>query len=329
MFFKQNQLYMILQSNPHLKIERLLGGVKPRCTKLDRNFFLRLFNVFFVDFRLAEYIYFFTLFTLFFWPTWQNCSKLGAEKLSTLNVAAFPGQGSLFSDKRFFWKENKSNRPHVWAIRSKRKRKSRPGASSKRPRGGGGRIMLWEQDVLACSAEGNILLPSSVIKIWSVHYACLCLSPPRLSPSPRLQLQFGLFQSTSIAFVCKNKIVRLRNIRMFAYDNPILLIWGTPHKTERMLMRMWKMRTWDKIWFWIYWILWVTTVKEYNRITKMSWRFSLHCITTVTWGFVIEIIKLSHLQTIFINWHSLTLFGGGGRRRSILQVPGSSFSSKS
>ena len=35
MFFKQNQLYMILQSNPHLKIERLLGGVKPRCTKLD------------------------------------------------------------------------------------------------------------------------------------------------------------------------------------------------------------------------------------------------------------------------------------------------------
>ena len=69
MFFKQNQLYMILQNNPHLKIERLLGGVKPRCTKLDRNFFLRLFNVFFVDFRLAEYIYLFTLFlTSFFDP---------------------------------------------------------------------------------------------------------------------------------------------------------------------------------------------------------------------------------------------------------------------
>ena len=167
--------------------------------------------------RIYIYIclhFFLTIFTLFFWPTWQNCSKLGAEKLSTLNVAAFPGQGSLFSDKRFFWKENKSNRPHVWAIRSKRKRKSRPGASSKRPRGGGGRIMLWDQDVVACSAEGNILSPSSVIKISSVHYACLCLSPPRLSPSPRLQLQFGLFQSALIAFVCKNKIVRLRNIRI-------------------------------------------------------------------------------------------------------------------
>ena len=99
------------------------------------------------------YIFVYPFFTLFFWPTWQNCSKLGAEKLSTLNVAAFPGQGSLFSDKRFFWKENKSNRPHVWAIRSKRKRKSRPGASSKRPRGGGGRIMLWDQDVVACSGK--------------------------------------------------------------------------------------------------------------------------------------------------------------------------------
>ena len=66
MFFKQNQLYMILQNNPHLKIERLLGGVKPRCTKLDRNFFLRLFNVFFVDFRLAEYIYIYICLHFFF-----------------------------------------------------------------------------------------------------------------------------------------------------------------------------------------------------------------------------------------------------------------------
>ena len=198
---------MILQNNPHLKIERLLGGVKPRCTKLDRNFFLWLFNVFFVDFRLAEYIYiFFYPFHPLFLTHLTKLLKAGRREAEHPQCCRLPWTRKLGFGQKIFWKESKSNRPHVWAIRSKRKRKSRPGASSKRPRGGGGRIMLWDQDVVACSAEGgtwNVLSPSSVIKIWSVHYACLCLSPPRLSPSPRLQLQFGLFQSASIAFVCK------------------------------------------------------------------------------------------------------------------------------
>ena len=36
-----------------------------------------------------------------------------------------------------------------------------------------------------------------------------------------------------------------------------------------------------------------TAVKEFNRMTKMSWRFSLHCITMVTCQRMTEITKIS------------------------------------
>ena len=108
MFFKQNQLYMILQNNPHLKIERLLGGVKPRCTKLDRNFFLRLFNVFFVDFRLAEYIYLFTLFSpSFFDPPDKIAQSWAPRSWAPSMLPPSLDKEACFRTKDFF--EKKAN----------------------------------------------------------------------------------------------------------------------------------------------------------------------------------------------------------------------------
>ena len=108
MFFKQNQLYMILQNNPHLKIERLLGGVKPRCTKLDRNFFLWLFNVFFVDFRLAEYIYLFTLFLpSFFDPPDKIAQSWAPRSWAPSMLPPSLDKEACFQTKDFF--EKKTN----------------------------------------------------------------------------------------------------------------------------------------------------------------------------------------------------------------------------
>ena len=106
MFFKQNQLYMILQNNPHLKIERLLGGVKPRCTKLDRNFFLWLFNVFFVDFRLAEYIciYFFTRFHPLFLTHLTKLLKAGRREAEHPQCCRLPWTRKLAFGKKIFLK---------------------------------------------------------------------------------------------------------------------------------------------------------------------------------------------------------------------------------
>ena len=105
MFFKQNQLYTILQSNPHLKIERLLGGVKPRCTKLDRNFFLRLFNVFFVDFRLVEYIYIcLPFFTLFFLTHLTKLLKAGRREAEHPQCCRLPWTRKLVFGQKIFLK---------------------------------------------------------------------------------------------------------------------------------------------------------------------------------------------------------------------------------
>ena len=101
---------MILQNNPHLKIERLLGGVKPRCTKLDWNFFLWLFNVFFVDFRLAEYIYIFvytfclTIFTLFFLTHLTKLLKAGRREAEHPQCCRLPWTRKLVFGQKIFLK---------------------------------------------------------------------------------------------------------------------------------------------------------------------------------------------------------------------------------
>ena len=110
MFFKQNQLYMILQKQFSPQDWATSWWSEASLHQTWSKLFSPTFQCFLCGFpagRIYIYIclhFFLTIFTLFFWPTWQNCSKLGAEKLSTLNVAAFPGQGSLFSEKKIFLK---------------------------------------------------------------------------------------------------------------------------------------------------------------------------------------------------------------------------------
>ena len=80
-----------------------------------------------------------------------------------------------------------------------------------------------------------------------------------------------------------HKILKSKwNFHVVAYFNPTVLMLS-PHNTERMLMIMWKTRTFEETHnFKIFNMLQNTAVKEFKRTTKMSCRFSLHCITTVT-----------------------------------------------
>ena len=113
-----------------------------------------------------------------------------------------------------------------------------------------------------------------------------------------------MLRSDLTAFACKKKYYRTQDCKkgawgifiLTAHFNPTALIWGTPHNTERMLMIMWKMRTFQKKTLQIFNVGKNTAVKEFNRMIKMSCRFSLHCITTDTWKSIRIFPKWFHLH---------------------------------